>query len=92
MAQHQIEIKARIDFENKTIEIQQELEYKNNTPDTLTHLVFNNWINAYSSKTSHLAKRFSDEFVRSFHLAPESDRGFSEILNCSDENFTFLNW
>ncbi len=32
-------------------------------------------MNAYSSKNSPLAKRFSDEFYRGFHLANEEERG-----------------
>lgn len=91
-SQHQIDVKARVNFEENTIAIQQEIIYFNNSSDTLKNIFLNDWNNAYSSKTSALAKRFSDEFVRSFHLAPDSDRGFTSLLNCSDENFSSIKW
>jgi hypothetical protein len=35
----------------------------------LTSLVLNDWNNAYSDVNTPLARRFSDEFYRGFHLA-----------------------
>lgn len=64
-----------IDSEQKTLSVQQELTFFNQTNDTLDHIVLNNWINGYSSKNTPLAARFSDEFERAFHLAKEKERG-----------------
>ena len=47
---------------------------------------------SFSSKKSALAKRFSDEFSRSFHLATDDDRGYTKINNILDDNFQTLNW
>jgi hypothetical protein len=35
----------------------------------------NDWNNAYSDVNTPLARRFSDEFYRGFHLAKEEERG-----------------
>ena len=61
-------------MEQKTLTVLQEIDYFNASDDTLTSIVLNDWNNAYSSKTSPLAKRFSDEFYRGFHLAKEEER------------------
>jgi hypothetical protein len=54
---------------NKTLNIQQELTYFNQSNDTLSSLILNDWNNAYSDVNTPLARRFSDEFYRGFHLA-----------------------
>ncbi len=68
----------------KTLVVQQEIVFFNQSQDTLTSLVLNDWNNAYSSKTSPLAKRFSDEFYRGFHLAKEEERGSTTIFGITD--------
>jgi len=79
LAQHYNALKVRVNTEEKTLLIQQELTYQNSSPDTLKTIILNDWNNAFSSKSSALAKRFSDEFVRAFHLDNESDRGYTQI-------------
>ncbi len=91
-AQHSIDIKAKVNPEDKTIVVIQEIVYNNSSNDTLKHIVLNDWNNAFSSKNSALAKRFSDEFVRIFHLASEEERGFTKISNVFDQNFETLDW
>ena len=68
----------------KTLVVQQEIVFFNQSQDTLSSLVLNDWNNAYSSKTTPLAKRFSDEFYRGFHLAKEEERGSTTILGITD--------
>ncbi|HQE33043.1 MAG TPA: aminopeptidase [Flavobacterium alvei] len=68
-------------MEHKTLTVLQEIEFFNQSEDTLTSIVLNDWNNAYSSKTTPLAKRFSDEFYRGFHLASEKERGNTTNLN-----------
>ena len=92
MAQHSTELKIRVNENENKIEIQQNLIYFNSSKDTLYSLVLNDWNNSFSSKNTHLADRFSDEFIRSFHLAKDEDRGFTEIKNILDFNFQTLNW
>jgi hypothetical protein len=66
---------VRINVEEKTLLVNQVLTYNNTSNDTLKYIILNDWNNAFSSKSSALAKRFSDEFIRSFHLATEKERG-----------------
>lgn len=92
IAQHKLRLDVKADTEAHLLYIQQEIEYFNSTNDTLQSIVLNDWNNAFSSKNSALAKRFSDEFDRSFHLASENDRGYTDIKAVSDENFKELHW
>ena len=64
--QHKHNMKVSVDIQEKLIRIQDELTYYNNSPDTLQAITFFDWNNAFSDKNSALAKRFSDEFIRSF--------------------------
>ena len=70
----------------------QEIEFFNQSEDTLTSIVLNDWNHAYSSKTTPLAKRFSDEFYRGFHLAAEKERGSTNNLNISTTDKSKLSW
>lgn len=81
--QHNSHIVAEVNTTNNTLNVQQELVFYNQSEDTLTSIVLNDWMNAYSSKTSPLAKRFSDEFYRGFHLADEEERGGTTNLKIS---------
>ena len=90
--QHHSQIDVEVNMDHKTLTILQEIEFNNQSEDTLTTLVLNDWNNAYSSKTTPLAKRFSDEFYRGFHLATEKERGSTLNLNISTTEKTNLFW
>ncbi|RAR75342.1 gluzincin family metallopeptidase [Flavobacterium aciduliphilum] len=92
VAQHQIQLKAVVNHEKKTLAISQTLVYNNTTQDTLHEVVLNDWMNAYSNKNSPLGKRFSDEFVRSFHIASDKDRGGTLALSIQNSKNTNLPW
>ncbi|PWA04258.1 aminopeptidase [Flavobacterium psychrotolerans] len=81
-----------VNAEKKTINVFQELTFFNESTDTLSSIVLNDWNNAYSTRNSLLAKRFSDEFIRNFHLAKDSERGNTGNITIIDENKSFLNW
>jgi len=81
-----------VDTEKKILYVHQHLTYNNTSNDTLFHLVLNDWNNAFSSKNSALAKRFSDEFSRVFHLANEEDRGNTIIKSIADSTAKNLTW
>lgn len=91
-AQHKTNLNVKVDTENHLLYVQQEILYSNNTTDTLKTILLNDWNNAFSSKNSALAKRFSDEFSRVFHLAKEEDRGFTKINSIVDDSFNQLIW
>ena len=67
-AQHQITIDATLLPKIRTITIEQELVYKNNSDSTLNEIYLNDWANSFSSKNTPLAKRFSENYQSSFHF------------------------
>lgn len=91
-AQHENILTANLDSETKTIDIQQEFIYHNDSEDTLNVLYFNDWANAYSDKTTALAQRFAEEFRKSLHLADGEDRGATEIISIVDDDYRGLRW
>ncbi len=91
-AQHHSKMDIEVNMVRKTLTVQQKIEFFNQSEDTLTNLVLNDWNNAYSSKTSPLAKRFSDEFYKGFHLATEKERGNTNIISISIAEKTTLFW
>lgn len=91
-AQHTIKLTANLDAENKTLTVFQDLTYFNQTNDTIETLVLNDWMNAYSDKNSYLGKRFSDEFVRSFHFAPEKELGNTNSIVILDDLNQVVAW
>jgi len=74
--QNKIDLKAFFDVENKQIRINQTIEYFNSSQDTLYSIYLNDWSNSYSTKTTPLAKRFTEEFSNKFHFAKNNERGF----------------
>ncbi|WP_227871635.1 aminopeptidase [Flavobacterium kingsejongi] len=91
-AQHRIVLKAEVDLETKIIAAEQELDYYNDSDVPLNAIVLNDWNNAYSAKDTPLARRFSDEFTRSFHLANDEERGNTNILSIIGPEYTSLHY
>ena len=91
-AQHHSQMDVEVNMDKNTLTVQQEIVFFNQSEDTLTSIVLNDWNNAYSSKMSPLAKRFSDEFYRGFHLATEKERGNTNILTVTATNKKNLSW
>ena len=85
-SQNNSHLVVEVNKTKKTLVVQHEIVFFNQSQDTLTSLVLNDWNNAYSSKTTPLAKRFSDEFYRGFHLAKEEERGSTTILGITDSD------
>jgi hypothetical protein len=92
LAQHHSKMVVEINSETKKLNVIQELTFYNQSNDTLSFIVLNDWNNAYSSKNTPLASRFSDEFERSFHLAQEKERGKTDNINIVDQNQSMLTW
>ena len=91
-AQHATIMNVKVDSDKKLLYIKHTLVYNNISNDTIKHIVLNDWNNAFSSKSSALAKRFSDEFSRAFHLAKEEDRGNTTIKSIVDAKFSNMSW
>ncbi|MGB6153757.1 MAG: metalloprotease, partial [Pricia sp.] len=91
-AQHENLLTASLDGETKEISIQQEFLYENTSGTTLEVLYFNDWANAYASKSTGLAKRFEEEFKKSLHLAKKEERGYTTIMSVVDDAYRGLKW
>lgn len=91
-AQHQSKMFVELDAAKKVLKVKQEIVYYNQTPDTLKQFVLNDWNHAYSDKDTPLAKRFSDEYIRAFHLAKSEERGSTVIYSIIDQNNLLLSW
>lgn len=85
-SQNKIDLKAFFDVENKQIRINQTIEYFNTSNDSLSTIYLNDWSNSYSTKTTPLAKRFTEEFSNKFHFAKNDERGFSVLTSLKNEN------
>ena len=91
-AQHHSKMAVAVDMDSNTLTIDQEITFYNQTDDTLTSIVLNDWNNAFSDRESPLGKRFSDEFYNKFHLAPTEDRGGTINLIIEDNDKNVFTW
>jgi hypothetical protein len=91
-AQHNITIDARLQTETKSLVIKQQVEFINTSNDVLYEIYFNDWANSFSSKTTELGKRFSDNYDNSFHFEKDRNRGKSDILGVTSEAKIPLEW
>lgn len=92
IGQHKNEIDASINHATKEIYIVQKITYYNGSKNGLSSLYFNDWNHAYANKNTALAKRFSEEFKRSLHLAKDRERGWTKITSIVDNNYAGLKW
>ncbi len=92
IAQHHVSAIVKVDADKKLLSVSQELTFFNQTNDTLTSIVLNDWNNAYAARETPLGKRFSDEFVRSFHLATDKEKGSTNNLIVVNDTNTMLQW
>ncbi|MDI1255817.1 MAG: aminopeptidase [Flavobacterium sp.] len=83
---------VEVDVEEKILSVEQEITYFNQTNDTLSSILLNDWMNAYADKNSPLGKRFSDEFNKSFLLAEKSETGGTNDLVIATENKIPIAW
>ncbi len=72
--------------------VDQTFSYTNSSKDTISKIVLNDWNNSYSTNTTLLARRFSDEFVRNFHFASDKERGSTEIIAVTSQQFPQINY
>ena len=91
-AQHQSKMSVVANMKLNILTIDQEITFFNQSNDTLTSIVLNDWNNAFSEKESPLGKRFSDEFYNKFHLASESDLGGTINLIIEDTEQKKFTW
>jgi hypothetical protein len=72
--------------------IKQDIRFVNNTTDSLSTIVLNDWNNAYANVNTPLAKRFSDEFYRGFHLSNLEERGSTYGITILNDTNLLVDW
>ena len=91
-SQNEITIEAKLLENGKKIAVFEEITIKNTSKTALSEIVLNDWNHAFSSKNSALAKKFSDEFNRSYHLSSNKERGGTNIISITNENKKSLSY
>ncbi len=91
-AQHHIAIDATLEPELRTIIISQEIVYKNHSNTPLNEIYLNDWANSFSSKTTPLAQRFSENYESNFHFEKNKNRGHSTIYSIKNNKAKELVW
>jgi hypothetical protein len=92
LAQHDIRIVAELDSKEHLIQIRQKIVYKNTSQTTLDTIYFLDWANAFSKKTTPLAKRFAENFQSNFHFERSHNRGRTFFHSISNDAFETLQW
>lgn len=91
-AQNVIDVHARLVDSTHIIQVEQSIKFVNTSDKELISIYLNDWNNAFSSKSSALAKRFAEDFARRFHFAKERERGYTTIHSISSSKDSILNW
>jgi hypothetical protein len=76
-------INAILNEETNTLEIQQEIDFYNTSTTVFNEIYLHNWANAYKDKNTPLAKRFIENYSKSFHFTNIKNRGSTTINNIS---------
>ena len=84
--QNSYEINAVFDINNSIISLDQKLTYVNNSGKELDYLILNDWAHSYSSSSSNLGKRLSEEYILSFQRSTKNQRGYTEIRTIFSNN------
>lgn len=91
-AQHTITIHSVLDADSNTLNITQEIQFKNASNVSLNEIYLNDWANSFSSKTTPLGKRFAENYSSSFHFEKDEDRGKTTIHSIVNKNQSKLSW
>lgn len=91
-AQNAINVNAKLIDSTHSLEVTQDIKFINTEERELVSIYLNDWNNAFSSKTSALAKRFAEDYARRFHFAKEEERGHTNIHYITDSLDTELEW
>ncbi|QED36485.1 M1 family metallopeptidase [Antarcticibacterium arcticum] len=91
-SQTSINITAVLNDSTRTFNIQQEIIYENTSAGALPELYFNDWANSFKDKSTPLAKRFAEDYLRRFHFAKDEERGFTKIYSITNQNVQNFTW
>ncbi len=74
-------INVSLDDESHTLTGDARFVYTNNSPNTLTHMYFHIWPNAYKDDLTDFAKQQVANGSTKFHFADDSLRGYIDRLD-----------
>ena len=74
-------INVRLNDKNNTLSAFEEIEYINNSPDSLEHIFIHIWPNAYRNNGTDMAIQNDENGDVDFHFADSIDRGFIDSLD-----------
>ena len=80
-----MDIIAVLNDSTRTFNIQHKIEYENTSSDSLKFIYLNDWANSYKDKSTPLAKRFAEDYLRRFHFAKNEERGNTTIYSIIGE-------
>ncbi len=92
LGQQATTVNAVLNDSLKSLYIQQKIEYRNLSTDTLDVIVLNDWMNAFSDTRTPLARRFFEDYDRDFHFARQEKRGGTTINSIMGKDFNVLTW
>lgn len=84
-------IDARLNIENKTIAVAQNIQFLFPNSDDKHIVYFFDWSNAYKDATTPLSNQLAEEFDRSFYLSGKNKKGYTDIKGISKDS-TPLVW
>lgn len=87
-----MEITAVLDDSTHIFKIQQKIIYENSSSETLSEIYLNDWANSFKDKSTPLAKRFAEDYIRRFHFARADERGYTKIYSLTNGNQEPQNW
>ncbi|WP_239990779.1 gluzincin family metallopeptidase [Marixanthomonas ophiurae] len=91
-AQYDISIDAALIPETKSIQINQQIVFENNSNTAWNEVYLNDWANSFSNKTTPLAKRFAENYNSSFHFEKKEDRGRTDLHSITDTTNNSVVW
>jgi hypothetical protein len=83
---------AVLNDSTRIFNIQQEILYENTSDHALSEIYLNDWANSFKDKSTPLARRFAEDYLRRFHFAREDERGSTKIYSITNENVQPFTW
>ena len=74
-------IQVKLDDVHNALDAAETIIYKNNSSDELNELWFHIWPNAYSDRTTALAKQKLENGSSKLYFATEEEKGFIDSMN-----------
>lgn len=84
-------IQVKLDEQSQVLRAVEQIQYSNNSPDTLSYLYFHLWPNAYKNRETAFARQELLNGNTSFYFADSSERGRIDAL-CFTTNGDTLRW